>query len=222
MSGLEKINLWGYKKVEPYIGERILEAGCGNGNLTSYLLKKELVLAVDNDLGMLDEFKKRFGSYNNVKYLQRSLENFLVDDFLNYKLDTIICINTLEHVKEDVEVLNNFNKIINKGNLILLVPAFQVLYCPLDKAAGHYRRYNMKEISDKVEKCGFIVQEKMYFNFFGIIGWFFNGKILKKERLSNKLLGLFNYLLPIFSLFEKLTGPPIGLSIILICKKRFD
>ncbi len=219
MSKLDRLNAWVYKEISPYIGDRILEAGCGNGNLTSHLLDKELVVAVDNDLFMLDELKKRYGSNEKIRAIKAGLNDLPKKELLNLKLDTIICLNTLEHIKEDMEVLKNFNSMLSNGHLILLVPAFKKLYCHLDKAAGHYRRYQLKEISEKVESCGFEIQKKMYFNLFGILGWLVNGKILKKERLSNKLLSLFNFFLPSFNFLEKLIGPPFGLSIILICRK---
>jgi len=178
-----------------------------------------MVVAVDNNPLMLDAFEKRYGSNERVRAIKASLDDLPKKDLLNLKLDTVICLNTLEHIKDDIEVLSNFNYILSKGHLILLVPVFQKLYCPLDKAAGHYRRYQLKEISEKVESCGFEIQKKMYFNLFGILGWIVNGKILKKERLSNKLLSLFNSFLPFFNFLEKLVGPPFGLSIILICRK---
>jgi len=219
MSKLDRLNYWIYKEISTYIGNRILEAGCGNGNLTSHLVDKEVVVAVDNNPLMLDAFEKRYGSNEKVRTIKAGLDDLPKKDLFNLKLDTIICLNTLEHIKDDIEVLKNFNSILSKGHLILLVPAFEKLYCPLDRAAGHYRRYQLKEISEKVESCGFEVQKKMYFNLFGILGWLVNGKILKKERISNKLLSIFDFFLPFLNFLEKLVGPPFGLSIILICRK---
>jgi SAM-dependent methyltransferase len=219
MSKLDRLNSWVYNEITPYICNRVLEAVCGNGNLISHLADKEVVVAVDNNPLMLDAFEKRHGFNGKVRAIKASLDDLPKKDLLNLKLDTVICLNTLEHIKEDIEVLKNFNSILTKGHLIRLVQAFRKLYCPQDKAAGHYRRYQLKEISEKVESCGFEIQKKMYFNLFGILGWIVNGKILKKERLSNKLLSLFNSFLPFFNFLEKLVGPPFGLSIILICRK---
>lgn len=221
MSGLKHLRAWFYKKIEPYLGERILEAGCGNGNLTSYLVDKQMVLAIDNDNKMLAECRSRFLKNQNVKLLEYDLINPSIIELSKNNIDTIICINTLEHIEDDMKVLGNFNLLLSKeGTLILLVPAFKFLYCNLDKAAGHCRRYGSKEMIEKIKRCGFLVRKKMYFNFFGLIGWFFNGKVFKKDRISTGLLWLFDFLMPWLDFFETLIGPPIGLSIILICKKK--
>lgn len=221
MSRLERMNAWFYKKVSPYIGNRILEAGCGNGNLTASLLRKEFVLAVDYDNDMLDECRSRFAKNTNVAFLRGDLTDKSITGLAKNNLDTVICINTLEHIEDDTGALKNLHDILSgQGTLILLVPAFQSLYCSLDKAAGHYRRYGLREISEKIEKCGFVIKKKMYFNFFGIMGWFLNGKILRKERISTGLLQLFDFLTPLLNILEDLMGPPVGLSIILICGKK--
>lgn len=220
MSKLDRMNYLVYKKVEPYLGKRILEAGCGNGNLTAYLLEKELVVAVDNDEAMLREIKGRFLRCPNIRINNYDLANLPVKEVSAHNFDTIICSNTLEHIQDDTAVLNNFHSVLGGGNLIIVVPTLKFLYCSLDKAAGHYRRYSLKELSSRVEQAGFTVVESMHANFFGIIGWFFNGKLLRKKSLSRRLLNLFNFLTPAFELFEKLTGPPLGLSLILVCRKR--
>jgi ubiquinone/menaquinone biosynthesis C-methylase UbiE len=220
-SKLERINLWLYMKIKPYLGKRIFEAGCGNGNLTSYMVSEELVVAVDNDEAILNIFKDKYSKYTNLKMVKYNLEDSSVIELSKYSIDTIVCINTLEHLKNDVTALNNFHGILKEGNLILLVPAFQSLYGSLDKALGHYRRYEIDEISEKIERCGFVIIEKMCINFFGIIGWFLNGKILKKERLPTGMLVLSNFMLPLLNSIENFIGPPIGLSyiFILICRK---
>lgn len=221
MSGLERMNSWFYRRVRRYLGKRILEAGCGNGNLTNYLLDRQLVVGLDNDADMLNEFRKRFTGHVNIKAVQSDLADESVAGLAEYDIDTVVCINTLEHLKDESLALNNFSRILRHGGfLIILVPAFQWLFSPLDKAAGHYRRYSLKGISALARESGFRIIEKSYFNFFGIFGWVLNGKVLRRERLSLKLLGLFDSLTPVLDFLERLIGPPVGLSIILVCEKE--
>lgn len=155
MSKLDRINWLLYKKIEPYLGRRILEAGCGNGNLTSQFLDRELIVTVDNDETMLDEVRKRFSQYHNVKINNYNLTDAKVRKLSSYNIDTIICSNTLEHIKDDNTALQNFSALLQQGNLIVIVPAFEFLYCSLDRGAGHYRRYSLKALSEKLQKSGF-------------------------------------------------------------------
>ena len=58
-----------------------------------------------------------------------------------------------------------------------------------------------------------------YFNFAGIFGWFIVGTLLKKKIIPKSNMILYNKLVPIFKLLDKLTINKIGLSIINISKK---
>ena len=49
MSKLDRLNSWVYNEITPYICNRVLEAVCGNGNLISHLVDKEVVVAVDDN-----------------------------------------------------------------------------------------------------------------------------------------------------------------------------
>ena len=52
--------------------------------------------------------------------------------------------NVLEHIKDDkLEIQNALNKLNPGGHLIILVPAHQKIYSKLDKAVGHYKRYEI-------------------------------------------------------------------------------
>ncbi len=221
LSRMNKLNQWLFKTIEPFIGNRILEAGCGNGNITSFLNDRELVIAVDNDMKMIEDITKRLSKYKNLKFMKFDITNDeLVNSIKNNKIDTILCLNTLEHIENDIAVLNNFYHILeDKGKLVLLVPSIKYLYSSLDKIAGHFRRYSKKEIINKLRKSNFFILHINYFNIFGTLGWFFQGKILKRKELSYSLLNLFDNFVNIFIIFEKILRLPIGLSLIAVCQK---
>lgn len=221
MSKLGRMNAWVYKKFRVYAGNRVMEAGCGNGNITSLLLDRQMVMAVDNDESMLSEIKKRFALNSNVAIRRLDLSSMPVAELKAFNFDTVLCINALEHISDDSKVLDNFHAILEDGGyLILIVPAFKGLFCALDKAAGHFRRYSKREIEEKIRACGFSCVKLSYYNFFGIFGWLVNGVLLRREQLSNKMLSLFDRLVPFFELFENISGPPLGLSIVAVCRKE--
>jgi len=52
-----------------------------------------------------------------------------IDEIIANNLDTILCINVLEHIKQDTRALNNMVKgIRNNGYIEILVLAFSWLY----------------------------------------------------------------------------------------------
>jgi 2-polyprenyl-3-methyl-5-hydroxy-6-metoxy-1,4-benzoquinol methylase len=221
MADLENTNAWFFDKIQPYLGDRVLEAGCGTGNMTAFLLRQGLVVAVDNDAQCLEEVKSRFGNHKNLQLLHTSLEDGLVGKAAQYGVNTVICVNTLEHIQDDERVLKNFHVLLPEhGRLILLVPTIKQLFGPLDREAGHYRRYARRELTEKLQKNGFDVLHTFYHNFFGILGWFVTGKVLRRGRLSPTSLVLFDRLVPFMQIVERVMGPPIGLSIVLVCRKK--
>jgi hypothetical protein len=78
-----------------------------------------------------------------------------------------------------------------------LAPAYPNLYCRLDKELGHYRRYTIKKMRVILEKENFSILEMKYFNFFGIWGWLFTGKILRRKKISINEMVAFNNLVPL-------------------------
>lgn len=223
LSSVGKYNKWLIETVQPYLGSRILEVGCGIGNMTKYLLDKELLVAVDISATYLKILDSNFSAYPNFRSLKAEishLDSNIIDQLKRYQIDTIVSFNLLEHIKDDIQALKNMYQILeNNGRIVLLVPALKWLYGTLDKNAEHYRRYIRKELETKLKLCGFFIDEWFYLNFFGIFGWFLNGKILRSSLLPKSQLRLFNHFVPLFRKVERIIGPPIGQSLVFICHK---
>jgi hypothetical protein len=59
-----------------------------------------------------------------------------------------------------------------------------------------------------------------YLNILGLLGWFFNGRLLKKKELPEKQTKLFDKLVPFLGFAEKIIKPPLGQSLILVAQKK--
>ena len=56
-----------------------------------------------------------------------------------------LLINVLEHIKEDEKEIQEATRKLNfGGHLIIMAPAHPKIYGNLDKAVGHFRRYEKK------------------------------------------------------------------------------
>lgn len=225
---LDRYSQWMYHSYEKYIGRRVLDVGAGVGNLTKFLLDRcELVIGVDIFEHQIDIMKKRFQKYSNFDAKFINILDDDVDELRQYKFDTIVCINVLEHLKDDkAAIMRMKSLLVSKGRLIILVPAGKALYSHLDKNVGHYRRYNRGELKRLAAKCKMRVIENKYFNFCGIFPYYFKGKFSKDYggSFSSDLNGVnskfYNYMAAFLEPVEKRIKPVIGLSEIIILEKN--
>ena len=111
------------------------------------------------------------------------------------------------------------NLLKDGGILLILVPAYQHLYCRFDQELGHYRRYTKKSLGKVFKDNHFRIKHARYFNLMGILGWVFSGKILKKKTIPEGQMGIYNKLVPIFKIIDELFLRAVGLSVILVGEK---
>jgi SAM-dependent methyltransferase len=82
-----------------------------------------------------------------------------LDDVKPESLDFLFSYNVLEHIEDDEDVVQSFHRVLkSEAPLLLYVPAFMVVYGPLDRAVGHVRRYRRRPLIDLVESAGFTVE----------------------------------------------------------------
>ncbi len=209
-----------YEEIRPFLKGNIFEVGCGIGNLTRWLIKQNKVIVADINEDYLKIIQKKFGNHSNL------LNSFIWDirkDFpysLNHSFETIICSNVLEHIEDDELVLKRFYSLLPKGGrIIVFAPALSLLYNRLDEELGHLRRYGRKELLKKLRNNGFKIFHLKYFNLFGILGWFFNGKILKRGILPKRQLYIFNRFFPFLVKIERTFPNILGQSLIAVGEK---
>jgi len=213
-------NDWIFRKIRPFLGEDILEVGCGIGNLTGLLLSQGRVIAADVQEGYLRLVESKFRSHVNLQSLLLWDIQKASPQELNTAIDTIVCSNVLEHVEEDDPVLQNFYQLLPKGGkVIVLVPAFKALYNVLDKELGHFRRYGKKELRQKLIRNGFHLRQINFFNPLGVMGWFINGSLLRRRLLPVWQVKVFNKIVPFYIRMEKIIPPLWGQSLIAVGEK---
>ena len=221
----DKFNNWMYSVLKPFLGGNILEVGSGIGTISQKIVNdfpnSQIVLS-DIDSRYISILNNRFNSIDNVKCLKFDLGNIYDLKNINQKIDSVLAVNVLEHLEDDVLALNNiYNILDNKGKFIILIPAHKFLFNCIDKAIGHHRRYTKKEIVQKISKTKFKINKVFYFNFFSIFGWYIQGNILKKMITEKYKISLFNLLIPIQKFVEKyITRNKIGISLIVVLEKE--
>jgi len=186
---------WMADTIRPYVGERVLEIGAGIGNLTTNLVPRTEYYASDINEHYLDRL-------NNLKLTRPYLEVGYTDasageTYPKAEFDTVICLNVVEHLEDDVKALRNICGSLEKeGRAIVLVPSGPGLYGTLDKVLGHYRRYTRDQLVEACARAGFRVEKVLKFNRIGSPGWWWNGKVLKKTTFGFWQIKLLNTLIP--------------------------
>jgi glycosyltransferase involved in cell wall biosynthesis len=187
---------WMADTIRPYVGERILEIGAGIGNLTANLVPRTVYWASDINPQYLDRLEKLTLTrpYMKVQYTDASAG----ETYPSEQFDTVICLNVVEHLEDDVKALRNICSSLDQdGRAIILVPNGPGLYGSLDRVLGHYRRYTRKQLQDACERAGFRVEKVLKFNRVGAPGWWWNGRVLKKTTFGFWQIKLLNTLLPL-------------------------
>ncbi len=218
MSEAKWYNQWLLNQFKLYLRGDILEVGCGIGNFTELLADYGKVWALDISDKYIKFTRQKLNGKATVGIGDIEKGKYFFED---QKFDSIVCLNVLEHIKNDQAALYNLLKLLKKnGKLILLIPAHQFLYGKIDRSIDHFRRYSKKEIIKEMEKIGFRINKSRRFNILGALGWFIAGRIIKDTKVSRGNIRLFNLLAPVFLRLEKLLEPPVGISILIIAQKN--
>ena len=222
MAMLAPYNRWLHERFESYLGHRILEVGSGVGNQTRFFVNdRERVIASDVEPHYVRELVGRFGDRRNVRIasyrfpLQESERSELRGECL----DTIVCMNVLEHIEDDTATLKDFAEVLpSGGKLVLLVPSLKALYGTLDQHLHHFRRYSRDELESKVTAAGFQIDTLRFLNRPAVAGWWFNSRVLKRHVMPRGQLRFFKWMMPLLKLEEN-NPPSFGLSLLVLARK---
>jgi glycosyltransferase involved in cell wall biosynthesis len=221
MARLASYGKWCHDRFEHYLGNRILEVGAGVGNQTVYFADRERVVASDIEPHYLRELRARFETKRHLRIASYSFPLAPADreELAAEKLDSIVCLNVLEHIEFDRETLADFAAVLQpRGHLALLVPAHPALYGTLDVHLHHFRRYQRDQLARLVTDAGFKVDEIRYLNRPGVFGWWLNSRVLRRKVLPKMQLSAFRWLEPLLRLEEK-RPPRFGLSLLVLAER---
>jgi 2-polyprenyl-3-methyl-5-hydroxy-6-metoxy-1,4-benzoquinol methylase len=214
LAGTARFNRWMADTISPYLGSRVLELGAGIGNMTQYLARsRKLYVATDLEEEHLARLRVRFQNRPNLQYIRCDLREPRDFKTLAGRFDTVVCLNVVEHIQDDLRGLCNIRSALQPGGrAIVLVPQDQSIYGTLDEVLGHHRRYSAEELRGRMEEAGFHVERVLEFNRITRPGWYVNGRILRRRDFGAVQLRLFDLLVPLWKRIDKaLPWPAVSL-----------
>lgn len=202
-----------------YVGRRVLEVGSGIGTQSRKLTAiADLVVGIEPNANCLSRLESNMRGDGKFTLLPCHLEECDLADLARHRLDTVYCVNVLEHIEDDVAALKTFRDVIVPGGHVLIfVPAVQAAYGPLDAELGHHRRYSKHALAAAFAAARLELTMLRYTNPIGLLGWMYNAHIAKKREHSLAQVKLFERLVAPWALpLERLIAPPIGLSLMAV------
>jgi len=145
----------------PYLGSnlRVLDVGCGAGNMMHHLARYGTIQGVEIDPRPLKLAQQR-------GYDARLADASAGIPFGDGQFDLVATLDVIEHVQDDLAALRECARVLTpKGYLLVTVPAFMFLWSRNDVLNAHVRRYTAGELRRKLKASGFKVRRLSYNNF---------------------------------------------------------
>jgi SAM-dependent methyltransferase len=135
-------------------GYRVLEVGCGTGNVLRAL---EATCAGGTVVGM-DLFEEGL-RYARCRTSCALVQGDIHSPPFGLGVDLIGIFDVLEHLPDDLQALRDLrDMLVDGGALLLTVPANKSLWSYFDDASHYYRRYSLTELENKLTRAGYSIE----------------------------------------------------------------
>jgi len=213
-----------FSLVRPYVGARVLEVGCGIGTMTTQLLDiAQQIVCIEPNLNCAARAREALEGNDRVSIRIAHLEECNSVELQERRFDTIVCVNVLEHIQDDVRALSLFADVLTpaRGQAIIFVPAVQGIYSQHDAALGHHRRYSKAMLRAAFAAAGLDVVAMKFTNPIGLLGWMYNLYISGNTEHTSAQVRLFDRFVAPWALpLEHIVPPPVGLSLFAVGRPR--
>jgi len=217
LSTVYHYNHWIFDTIRGFLGRSIVEVGSGVGNITQFLLNADEVVCLEPFGPFRRYLAERFAAHLNVSVHPHRIEDCPNADVPAGRFDSVVCLNVLEHIADDAGALRRMGELLAPGGrVIVLVPAMQCIYGRMDEAMGHLRRYSAGSLRRAFRRAGLRVRSARYMNLIGAAAWWWQGRVLRRSKLSAAATRAFDRMVPMISAMERLLPAPAGQSLVMV------
>jgi SAM-dependent methyltransferase len=166
--------------------DSFLEVGCGSGGYSLEFLKRGCKgVGIDFSSNAIARASRRLAPFIEKGRYKLIEEDFSTIKPFDERFDVVIALNVMEHLEDDLTFLKKLKTYLKPGgHIIIAVPQHANKWSILDDAAGHFRRYSKKQLSDLLTNEGFI-NPKVWstgFPLANILQFFFNLSLSYKKQ----------------------------------------
>lgn len=202
---------------------KLIDIGAGNGLVLRIFRQKGFEVTGMELSPTLCEAMKKNPKMKGINVFQGDVSKKTG----NEDYDVVLASDVIEHIKDDKGALDNLFSFLKPGGyLVITVPAHQHLFGKRDKMWGHYRRYDRRQLINKLDELSGTIEFVSYWNFVGYFAYYFYEKVLGKPikegfRYSSSISSkAFRGFLTIILRIEEFAGyVPWGLTLVAIVKK---
>ncbi len=210
-------NHWIFDTIRDHLGRAVVEVGAGVGNITQFLLNAERLVCLEPFESYREFLAHRFRQHLNVEVRPHLVEDCPNDDVPEAQFDSVVCLNVLEHIADDIGALTSMRRLLKPGgNAIVLVPALPWLYGAMDEQMGHVRRYTLSSLRSRFAQAGLRPTHGHYMNLAGVLGWWWHGRVRRKANIPESATLTFDRLVPFLSAIERLIPRLLGQSVVVV------
>jgi SAM-dependent methyltransferase len=138
---------------------KLLDVGCGAGNMIHHLRRYGEVKGVELDPRPVAVARQR-GYDVDQGDATRGLT------YAEASFDAVTALDVIEHNQDDMRILHEMHRVLRPGGYaIITVPALMWLWGHNDDINAHVRRYTAGELRRKLQAAGFRVRRMTYNNF---------------------------------------------------------
>ncbi len=201
------------ERVRPHLGPSVLEVGSGIGNNIAYLRRPPVRdwTAVEPDADQAAQIRDP-----EVRVVVGTLAAVGPTE----RFDAILYLDVLEHIADDaVEVRHAAMHLAPGGRLIVLSPAHQWLFSPMDEAVGHYRRYSAAALR-VLTPVGCRLEVLDYLDAVGCLASLANRLALRRPQISPGQIRLWDgVMVPLSRRLDRWLGFRCGKSLLAVWRR---